>query len=249
MYRGSRKHILDWVEQPDFNSSLIAITSPAPVETIFDGKWAPLGYSNPQEARLETWGPAVFGPHPAWNELKHWWLSSHRGANTPNWDIAAVGKIDGKMGLILGEAKANVPELSISGKPAAANSNNSLSNHMKIGAAIDEARQSLLMLSKGVSISRDNHYQLSNRIAFTWKVASLGIPVVLIYLGFTGDDGIRDAGEPLHDEDHWTRVLGEHLDAVGVKNLFERRIDITRAPFWMLSRSRKVIHQSTASHD
>ena len=31
-----------------------------------------------------------------------------------------------------------------------------------------------------VTISRDTHYQLANRLAFTWKLASLGISVVLL---------------------------------------------------------------------
>ncbi len=43
--------------------------------------------------------------------LRKWWLVHERGANTPNWDIAAGCEIEGKTGVILVEAKANVPEL------------------------------------------------------------------------------------------------------------------------------------------
>jgi hypothetical protein len=35
-------------------------------------------------------------------------------------------------------------------------------------------------------ISRDNRYQMSNRFAWSWKLASVGVPVVLVYLGFVG---------------------------------------------------------------
>lgn len=54
-----------------------------------------------------------------------------------------------------------------------------------------------------MTISRDSHYQFANRLGFAWKLASIGVPTVLVYLGFTGDDGIIDRGEPLRDADHW----------------------------------------------
>jgi hypothetical protein len=37
------------------------------------------------------------------------------------------------------------------------------------------------------TLTADSHYQLANRLASAYKVASAGIPVVLLYLGFTGD--------------------------------------------------------------
>jgi len=53
-----------------------------------------------------------------------------------------------------------------------------------------------------VRLDRDSHHQLANRLAFTWKLATLGIPVVLLY--FTGrDEGIADAGEPILDDAYW----------------------------------------------
>jgi hypothetical protein len=36
------------------------------------------------------------------------------------------------------------------------------------------------------------HYRFANRLAFAWKTASEGMPTILLYLGFTGDDGISD---------------------------------------------------------
>ena len=41
------------------------------------------------------------------------------------------------------------------------------------------------MIDVRVCISHESHYQLANRLAFACKITSLGIPTVLVYLGFT----------------------------------------------------------------
>ena len=104
-------------------------------------------------------------------------------------------RIDERPGLLLVEAKANWAELSIAGKQLKPNaSRKSWENHKRIGAAIGEACDAWQQIHPRVMIARDSHYQLANRLA--WTLVTLGIPVVLLYLGFTGDEGIRDVGEP-----------------------------------------------------
>jgi hypothetical protein len=155
----------------------------------------PRGYSHPEEARLDTFGLAVLPDSRAWSALRPWWLAHEGGANTPNWDIAMSCEIEGRPGLVLVEAKANVPELGTAGKPLdAAASPASHDNHDRIGQAIAEANSGLRGIAPSISLSRNSHYQLCNRLAFSWKLASLGIPTVLVYLGFCGDHGIADAG-------------------------------------------------------
>ena len=58
-------------------------------------------------------------------------------------------------------------------------------------------------LKRGLRSAAARNYQLANRLAFTWKLASLGLPTVLIYLGFYGDRGIGDAGAPFESDDDW----------------------------------------------
>ena len=60
----------------------------------------------------------------------------------------------------------------------------------------------------GLCISRDRCYQFSNRIAFAWKLVSLGIPVVLVYLGFLNDPGMR---RPFADESNFQKVMRGYL--------------------------------------
>jgi len=40
-------------------------------------------------------------------------------------------------------------------------------------------------------LSRDSLYQLANRFAWAWKIASLGVPVALVYLGFIAADQMK----------------------------------------------------------
>jgi len=96
-------------------------------------------------------------------------------------------------------------------------------------AAIEEACRGWWTVDKGVSVSRDSHYQLVNRLAFAWKLATLGIPIVLVYLvylGFTGDEGIRDAGVPFADPTEWNRAFAHYAAGVLPLALFERRLDL-----------------------
>lgn len=244
MERGSRKHVLDWVTGRRFLPEFLQLLEPVDVKVTARSAWAPTGYDDSIEARLETWGPANFGRHEAWRELQRWWLAHEEGANTPNWDLALVAEIEGTQGLVLVEAKANVPELSAAGKRPPRDSTGSRRNHEHIGRAIEEARTALSPRSPGLRIARDSHYQLSNRIAFTWKLASLGIPAVLVYLGFTGDDGIADAGPPFRDDGHWKETLEEHLKGLSAGPLFEAPHTVQGVPFWLLARSRPVLEPS-----
>jgi hypothetical protein len=198
-----------------------------------------------EEARLDTFGPSVLPESDVWTTLRSWWLVHERGANTPNWDIAVGCEVDDRPGFVLVEAKANVQELSLGGKSLDAGaSGRSAENHNQIGRAITEACVELQRISARTAISRDSHYQLSNRVAFSWKLASLGIPTVLVYLGFIGDEGIVDAGVPFTDSAHWKTAFAEYAHAVVPEALFERRIECGAAPTWFLVRSRQVLDVS-----
>ena len=237
--------MLDWTNTPEFPVELLQLVAPVDCRLSARSRWMPRGYRSPDEARLETFGPAVWPETEAWSVLRKWWLAHERGANTPNWDIAASCEIDGSQGLILVEAKANVPELSVAGKPTDVGvSAASAENHERIGVAIGEARAALQRVSPSTAISRDSHYQLSNRVAFAWKLANAGVPTVLVYLGFWGDDGLADVGAYFQSSGHWESVFTEYARSVVPIDLFEYRIECGAAPMWLLVRSRQVIEAS-----
>ncbi len=217
-----------------------------PASIDADALCMPRGADSPREARLEEFGPKWLPGNPAWSELQRWWLRHPHGANTPNWDIALGCMIEGRPGLILVEAKANWPELGLAGKTLANDASpNSRENHDQIGRAIDEAQQGWQRVDQRVRFSRDSHYQLANRLAFTWKLAMLGIPVVLIYLGFTGDEGIRaDAGAPFADAADWRAAFAGYTRSIIPLELLDRRIDLGPAPAWLTLQSRAVMEVS-----
>ncbi len=95
-----------------------------------------------------------------------------------------------------------------------------------------------------MALSRDKRYQLSNRVAFAWKLASEGVPVVLVYLGFTGDEVIGCLSSPIQDDVHWRAAVYEHAAEVLPPDIWERRIDTAQAPLWLLVRSLPAFRQS-----
>jgi hypothetical protein len=244
-YRGSRKHVLDWVENPKFPKQITKMLIPTGAVVTTDDIWMPLNHEKPKEARLESFGPKALPDLIRWDILSDWWLVHKRGANTPNWDFASTCRIYGQKGLVLVEAKANASELKVAGKvldPSA--SRKSRENHKKISYAINEANEALRKIIPGVSISRNSHYQLANRIAFSWKLSSLGVPVVLVYLGFCGDSGIIDVGEPIVSPNHWEQLMHQHTVGVLPKGFFDRTLKCGPATFQLIIRSRYIKEDS-----
>ncbi|UCZ56621.1 hypothetical protein LGV61_12960 [Desulfurispirillum indicum] len=240
--RGSRKHVLDWTGSPSFLDELAELLLPAPVTFSADALYMPRGEGAPKEARLEQFGPQVFADSDLRGALRTWWLRHKSGANTPNWDIAAGCQLEGKPGMVLVEAKAHWGELSSGGKPLYNKASvGSRENHEQIGTAIHEACLGWQMIDSRVSISRNTHYQLANRLAFTWKLATLQIPTVLLYLGFTGDAGV---GKPFSDDANWQNAFRKHTQSAWPADLLDRRLVVNDTPVWVVSRSRPIIEPS-----
>lgn len=171
-----------------------------------DGEWD----MNPiEEARLgESTG---FLSPDRREEVTRWWLVERERANTPNWDIASTCTIGKKPGLLLVEAKAHDTELKKDGKSLHEKASAaSIANHRQIGHAIVDASAALEKTIEGWNLSRDSHYQLANRFAWAWKLASMGVQVVLVYLGFVSAKGVSDLGEPFVDCADWSRVVLEY---------------------------------------
>lgn len=180
-----------------------------------------------EEARLDKADRLL--PPEVRQELACWWLAVARGANTPNWDIASTCTIEGKKGLVLVEAKAHANELDTEGKSEKGNEK----NHERIGQAIDEANRALRSATscKGWNLSRDSHYQLSNRSAWAWKLASLGVPVVLLYLGFLNAEDMDDDSTCIfRSEAEWERTLKDHCKGIVPEACWGKRLDTAGTP-------------------
>lgn len=171
--------------------------------------------------------------------LTEWWLAVPKRANTPNWDIASTCTIAGEKGLLLVEAKAHANEIKSDGKALRKDpSANSRENHEQIRLCIDGACADLASAT-GLdwSISADSHYQLSNRFAWSWKLTELGVPVVLMYLGFLNADEMQDVGEPFADGAAWEQQVRVHAAGRVPDEVWNRTIRVNGQPFAPLIRS------------
>ena len=169
--------------------------------------------------------------------LQSWWLAvPGRRSRTPTWDIATTCTIRNRPGLLLMEAKAHSAELDHLGKRTPSTTNG-WKNHERIGAAIAEANDGLRLTNgRPWALSRDGHYQLSNRLAWAWNLASLGIPVVLVYLGFLNATEMTDRGQPFRSEDEWKSILMDHCDVIVDRRSWGEWLDVGGVPMIAVAR-------------
>ena len=155
--------------------------------------------------------------------MRDWWLAiPTKKANTPNWDIAAEAHSAGRQTLVLVEAKAHENEFSSAGKPGNGNPH----NHWKIAQAIEAASADLNAVMPGWRLSHDHCYQLANRFAWAWKLASLGMDVVLVYLGFLNCEEMQDCGPVFRNEDTWQQLVRTHARGCVPEAAWEQRLRV-----------------------
>lgn len=246
---GSRMHVLDWLESPEFVPQLLAMVAPIGFTVSEQAARQPKGRHDSRETELVGLNEPFLLPEQQ-AQLKGWWLKHKVGAKLPTWDLA-VSALDARKrkSLILVEAKAHATELSATGKSSPKRKKpdeqkRSHENHERIAAAIAEANISLQINAPGMLLSRDENYQLSNRIAFAWKLASMGIPTTLIYLGFIGDENIAIDPHRLNVATDWKSAFNLHSAKHFPVALQSRPIDCGAASFWLLVRDLLVLNQS-----
>lgn len=194
--------------------------------------WAPGGFKNPAEARLDDPGNHPFVPSPVPWQLKRWWLRQTRHAQTPNWDLVSTCTINNQPGLLLVEAKAHEKELDEAGKRPG-----NAKTHEQIEKAIREANIGLESILSGWDLSLSSHYQLANRFAWAWKLAAIGVPTVLLHLGFLRAEEMADLGCPFTSAKDWETAIRRHAAGVVPKNAWERPLRTPKAPMYPLIRS------------
>lgn len=189
--------------------------------------WMPQGFQDREEAKLPSAQRLL--PESIRVALRSWWLAvATDGTRTPNWDVASTCTIDGKRGLLLVEAKAHDAELNheqigrknIKAPVSAA----ARRNHLRIGWCIQDASIALGDATRlPWALSRDWNYQMSNRFAWAWKLADLGVPVVLVYLGFLQATEMQDRGKPFATSAEWQNLVRAHSAPLFPAEIWEQR--------------------------
>jgi hypothetical protein len=132
--------------------------------------------------------------------LQEWWLVQR--ARTANWDVVSSAQFGDKKGVLLVEAKAHEDEVCDDTCGA------KQPNLARIEAALAEANEAWNKLHHGISLSAKSLFQVSNRLAFAWKLAQLRMPVVLVYLGLLDANEMAESGKTVfHDHAQWYRCL------------------------------------------
>ena len=176
-------------------------------------EWMPAGFVHVDEARLDKCNALIADQTS--RELKNWWFAKP-GRGSPTWDLASQCVFGSgrhaRRGVLLIEAKAHQAELEreSGGKKLEHDaSSDSHRNHDRIGKAIEEANEGLRSLTgdQAWGLSRDSAYQMANRFAWGWKLASLGVPVVLVYLGFLNALEMSDESDPFCEPDEWMECV------------------------------------------
>jgi hypothetical protein len=238
--RGSRGRciLLTHGSKEDVARRLSALAGPFVIIDPNRHRWMPLGFADPREAKLGDALSFLSDEHR--EAITTWWLAVPQGANTPNWDIVSTATINGAEGLLLVEAKAHCRELSMGGTAAGAE------NAPHIIAACREATDELNSILPRWTLSTESHYQLSNRFAWAWKLASLGVPVVLVYLGFLRAEEMRDQGRPIANAKDWESLLRDHSAGKVPATMWDDLIMIDRTPLRARIRAIKLALDGTA---
>jgi len=239
--RGSkpRCHLLTHGSVDEVAARLTSLATPFARVSAGD-RWMPQGFDEQEEAQLHR-APRLLDAKLG-TRLVEWWLAPASGhKRTPNFDIASTCMIGDAPGLLLVEAKAHDAELN---KEAAGRSlkvdasDDRRASHVTIDAAI---RSACSGLSQATSlpwlIARDTHYQMSNRFAWSWKLAALGIPVVLVYLGFLKADEMVDRGKPFASHEDWERLVKAHSEPLFPPKVWGRKWIVNGQPLIPLIRS------------
>jgi hypothetical protein len=214
-FKGSKKHILDLLDRVDFVQEMNKILSPYNASIIDNKTVQPKGYSDIKEYGLQTFINrnnlnSIF-PSLLYFNFNKWWNPD--GGKAPTWDMISLCKLNNKDAILLVEAKAHINELGTIGKRLPnMKSTGSKNNHKNIEEKISDISRALKELNPEFNISIDKHYQLSNRVAYWGKLKQLNIPVILLYLGFTGD---TDFKYHFSDSNCWSKEIHKYLkDAI-----------------------------------
>lgn len=250
-HRPSRKHILDWIGRASFRDTLNGLLGPSGVTVDSGDIHRPLGHGDGVEFELADF---CWCFRPRWRVhecLRSWWLPSlplNKNARTPVWDLISTCTMLGRKGLLLVEAKTHEGELDWKGKRLDAEaSEQSKLSYEHIRTAVACASHGLTrVFGARVSLDVRSHYQLATRVAWATFLASQGIPVALLYLGFTGDSAIPLF---LKDDAHWQRSMGAYMIGKLPLELPEKWLKFPGGgAFNLLIRSRPVLELTANGH-
>jgi hypothetical protein len=214
--KGSYRHMLDLVSAPNFRGIIDGLLAGIDARLAQEDHRHPCGRSKKRDwVEIELEDYLKRHPLPGYTGLnRRWWIAFN--GKRPTWDLICHVEVDEKPGLLVVEAKARCGEMGEKDSKSAVDKKNdrSIANDLSIRLRLAEASLGLNELGLGnFRLSTDHDYQLSNRLAYLYKLASDGVPTILMYLGWIGSPDWTTA--PLVDESAWTEAVKGHFSRIG----------------------------------
>lgn len=213
-----------------------------------DDAWAPRGKNQVEEPRLDETTGLLKDPNLK-NTLREWWVSPNSGSRTPTWDIASACTIDTHPGIFLIEAKAHLGELN-SERISTREKRNIKHIHAALAEATDGwnniledyAEQRGFKLSHKVKLTTNTHYPVCMQFAFAWKLASLGVPTILVYLGFLNalEPDEKDTRISFPNQALWSQCVFEKTSKPLPEEIWDETFIVGSTPLTILRRSIEV---------
>jgi hypothetical protein len=225
VHNGSKRDVLLLLDSPGYVDAINELLVGAGTVVTETDVRRPLGQRDDREYELPEFCREYMAGRFDLRQIEepHWWIAKRgRFVRTPNFDLLSTATVCGAPGVLLVEAKAHHGELEIVGKRL--KSNSSPENHRKIGESIDLANQALNDITQGFTLSRDSYYQVSNRVSWGWRVAALGVPVTLLYLGFVQDPYWPD--DNFRSPADWLNAARSYLGKVVPAGVIEQRMHV-----------------------
>jgi hypothetical protein len=232
--RGSkpRCHLLTHGSVDAVSERLTSLIAPWGKVTT-DDRWMPRGFVHTEElqiGRVDTIVDKEKG-----RGLIDWWLAAPKTGRVPHWDIASTCVIEGRAGILLVEAKAHDKELfdeEAGKKKPTMESAASIANRKRIAACVKKAGAALSKsTSSNWELSITHHYEMSSRFTWACKLAELGMPVALVYLGFLNAGEMAERGLPFSKHGDWEALVKAHSRALFPDGVWGQRWMIAGQPF------------------
>ena len=227
-YHLSRKLLIKFLGDPDYISNMNALLSQVNTSVSADDIRIPDPPNNTTEGDFTSLPEFVF-PFLSNDKNSSWWKNALKNYSPYCWDFVSTCTINGKegpkKGLLLIEAKAKKGELITAArdrKPV-----------LKLEENYSIAGSDLRKVSPEAKLNSVICRQMSNHIYRAWFLARSGIPVVLLYLGFHFEKGIR----VFNTAEAWRKYFLRAARKIGVNNLLNKEIYCGDSTFKMICAS------------
>ena len=236
-FHTSRKRIQILSESPKYLQTINSLIKNTGAVVTADDIRRPDPPKNTKEFELRNFLPHAFDEKLG-KDIESFWLASvTKNTKTPEWDLISTCTLNGKKGILLVEAKAHRLEIEIERKPEKI--------ALDFGKNFEKKKQNFIHINEdlnksfpGIDLSVEKCSQMSHHIAHAWWLASRGIPVVLLYLGFlNADEKKRRSKRNYHSDEDWYQSFFSAAKVIGADKMIDKRIDCGESSFTFITGS------------